>query len=87
MKASTVDAPLFQELPMTLECRLVSCDDETGCVVGDIVNISADESILDENGKISPEKFTPLVFDPVHHAYLKVGGIAGHAFQDGLKLK
>ena len=41
----------------------------------------------DENGKISVEKLQPVTFDPVHHKYLKLGGIAGTAFKDGLKLK
>lgn len=86
VKASMVDAPLAEELPMTLECRLVSFDPETGCTVGDIVNVSADERILDGEGKISPEKFTPITFDPIHHTYRKLGGVAGHAFRDGLTL-
>ena len=56
-KAEFVDAPVIDELPMTLECRLVSYDAATGCTVGEIVNVSADERILDADGKINPEKF------------------------------
>ena len=55
-KSEFVDAPLIDELPMTLECTLVSYDPETCRLVGEIVNVSADERILDENGKIDPAK-------------------------------
>lgn len=86
-KAKHVDAPVIRELPMTLECRLVSYDDRTGCTVGDIVNVSADESILDEKGNIDPAKFTPLCFDQINNTYLKMEGVVGQAFRDGLKFK
>ena len=72
---------------MALECRLLSYDEKTGCAVGEIVNVSADESVLGEDGKISPEKFEPVTYDPVHHTYIQLGAIAGKAFSDGLKLK
>ena len=86
-KADFADAPVFDELPMALECRLVRFDPGTGCTVGEILNVSADERILDSEGKISPEKLEPILFDPVHHTYLKTGPVAGSAFRDGLKLK
>ena len=85
--AEHVNAPLFDEFAMTLECRLISFDNQTGCTVAEIVNISADERILDENGKISAEKLDPLIFDAVCHTYRKLGAVAGLAFKDGLKLK
>ena len=56
-------------------------------MVGEIVNVSADERILDEDGKIDPSKLEPIVFDPVNNAYLKVGEKVGNAFRDGLSLK
>ena len=86
-KSELVDAPLIDELPMALECKLISYDEETCRLVGEIVNVSAEESILGEDGKINLAKFEPIVFDPVNHAYLKLGGKAGNAFRDGLKLK
>lgn len=82
-----MDAPLIDELPMAVECELVSFDEETGRIVGEIINVSADESILDEKGKISPSKFDPIIFDPINNAYLKVGEKVGNAFKDGLALK
>lgn len=86
-KAEFVDAPVILELPMAVECRLVSYDKEDCRLVGEIVNVSADETILDENGKIDPAKLAPIVFDPVNHAYLKLGEKVGNAFKDGMKLK
>lgn len=86
-KSEFVDAPIINELPMTLECKLISYDEESCRLVGEIVNVSADESILDDNGKIDPYKLEPIVFDPVNNAYMKLGEKVGNAFRDGLKLK
>ena len=86
-RSEFVDAPLIDELPMALECRLVSYDEESCRMVGEIVNVSAEESILDENGKIDPGKLQPITFDPVNNAYLKLGEKVGNAFRDGLALK
>ena len=86
-KAEQVDAPLIDELPMALECRLLSYDPETCCLMGEIINVSADERVLDENGKIDPAKFQPITFDPVHNTYRVIGDVVGKAFSDGLKLK
>ena len=82
-----MDAPYFEELPMTLECRLLHYDAVTGCAVGEIINVSAEETILDENGTIDPEKLRPILYDPVHHLYRNMGDVAGKAFHDGLQLK
>lgn len=86
-KAEFVDAPMIDELPMTLECKLVSYDAESCRMVGEIVNVCADERILDEDGKIDPMKLEPIVFDPVNSAYWKLGEKVGNAFKDGAKLK
>lgn len=86
-KSELVDAPVIDELPMTLECRLVSYDAESCRMVGEIVNVSAEESVLDENGKIDPAKLQPITFDAVNGAYLKLGEKVGNAFKDGMKLK
>ena len=82
-----VDAPLIDELPMAVECRLVSYDPESCRLVGEIVNVSADESVLDEAGKIDPDKLRPITFDPIHNAYRVLGEKVGNAFRDGIKLK
>ena len=81
-----VDAPLIDELAMALECRLVSYDPETCRLVGEIVNVCADESVLTD-GKIDPAKLRPITFDPMNNAYLVLGEKVGNAFSDGLKLR
>ena len=85
-KSKFVDAPLFNELPMALECKLISYDEDSCRLVGEIVNVCVDEKILDENGKIDLNKFIPITFDPVHHTYRKIGDVVGKAFSDGIKL-
>ena len=87
LKSEFVDAPLFEELPMALECKLVSYDEESCRLVGEIVNVCADERILNAEGKIDLEKFSPITYDPVYHTYRKLGEVVGQAFSDGLKLK
>ena len=86
-KSEFVDAPLIDELPMALECELISYDPETCRLVGRIVNVSADESVLGENGKVDVSKLQPITYDPMNHHYLALGEKVGQAFQDGLALK
>ena len=73
--------------PMAVECRLVSYDPETCRLVGQIVNVNAEESVLDASGNIDPDRFSPIIFDPIHHTYRKLGDIVGNAFEDGAMLK
>lgn len=87
VKSELVDAPLFDELPMTLECKLISYDEKSCRLVGEIVNVCADEKILDENGKVDLSKFSPITYDPIHHTYRKIGDVVGKAFSDGKKIK
>lgn len=87
IRSEFVDAPLFDELPMALECRLKSYDGETCRMVGEIVNVCADERILGDDGKIDLSKFRPITYDPVHHTYRVLGEVVGKAFCDGKKLK
>ena len=58
-KSETVNAPIISELPMALECKLLKFN-EDGICIGEIVNVSADESILDENGRIDAKKLDPI---------------------------
>ena len=87
VKSEFVDAPLIDELPLALECTLKSYDGETGHLVGEIVNVSVAEKILDGEGKIDMDKFQPIIFDTDNAAYLKLGEKVGNAFSDGFKLK
>ena len=86
-KSEFVDAPLIDELPMALECEVISYDAETCRLVGRIVNVSADESVLGDNGKVDVTKLQPITYDSMNHDYLVLGGKVGNAFQDGAALK
>ena len=77
-----VDAPIINEYPLTLECKVVSWAD--GILVGEVVNMSADESILTD-GKVDLEKLQPIVFDAASMSYRSIGGIVGKAWGDGKK--
>ena len=85
-KAEFVDAPVIEELPMALECRLISYDPASCHLFGQIINVSADESILTD-GKIDVMKLAPITFDPVGNTYHVIGEKVGNAFRDGVKLK
>ena len=87
VKSEFVNAPVINELPMTVECELISYDPETCRLVGRIVNVSADESFLGEDGRIDVSKLRPITFDPVRNDYLVIGEKVGNAFRDGLALK
>ena len=86
IKSEFVDAPLIEEFPMALECKLIKIT-EDGDIIGEIVNVNADEKVLGENGKISPALLQPITFDPVNNAYLTLGEKVGNAFSDGAELK
>ena len=86
-KSEFVNAPVIEELPLVLECKLVSYDTDTEICIGEVVNVSADERILDEKGKVDLTKFKPLCYDCDGHGYYVLGERVGNAFSDGLKLK
>jgi len=86
-KSDKVDAPLIDELSVALECRLKEYNPSTCILLAEIVNVSVDERVLDENGKVDPAKVRPICFDPFNNDYLLIGAKAGNAFSDGKKLK
>ena len=86
VKSEFVDAPIILELPMTVECRVKSYDPESCRLVGEIVNVSCDESALSD-GKIDPDKLKPITYDSANHTYRVVGEIVGKAFSDELEYK
>ena len=86
-RSEFVDAPLIDELPMALECEVISYDPETCRLVGRIVNVCVEESVLGDNGKVDVQKLQPITYDPVNHQYLVLGENVGRAFQAGMVLK
>ena len=85
-KSSFINAPILDELPVALECKFLKYS-EDGNIIGQIVNVSVDESVLGADGKIDFTKFRPISFEPVHRAYHVLGEKVGNAFQDGGALK
>ncbi len=83
-KSAFVDAPLIDELPMAMECRVKSF--ANGILIGEIVNVSADESVITD-GAIDPKKLKPITFDPANNTYIALGDKVGDAFKDGLQLR
>lgn len=84
-KAQFVNAPVIEEFPVTLECKFLNNED--GNLIGEIVNASADESVLGEDGNIDFGKLNLIIFDPIGAAYRAVGKKVGSAFSDGNRLK
>ena len=85
VKSEFVDAPIINELPLTLECKLLKFN-EDGNVIGEIINVSADESILTDDN-VDYKKLDAIIFDPTAAAYIRLGEKVGNAFKDGAKLK
>ena len=87
-KSAIVDAPIINELPLCCECEYVETqnDEYSYGIVGKVVNVEADESILN-NGNIDISKLEAIAFDPYTHGYYKVTEHVGNAFKDGLELK
>ena len=90
IKADNVNAPVFTDFPMTLECRILRKIDESEegyYIVAEIVNILVNEEYLAEDGKPNVEKMQLITYDPVHHGYISLGERVGNAFSDGKQLK
>lgn len=86
VKSEFVNAPIINELPLTLECELKQVFGGSK-FIGEIKNVSIDERVLGEDGELDLNKFSPITFDTVHHGYYRLGEKVGNAFADGAKLK
>lgn len=86
IKSETIDAPIIAELPLTLECKMVSYAEEPELLLGEVVGVSADDSILNEDGKIDVKKLNPICYDTAGHGYYSIGERIGNAFSDGKSL-
>ena len=83
-KSEKVNAPLIDELPIALECKVKSYEDDI--LIGEIVNVTADESVVTD-GKIDIKKLKQIAYDPTSNSYVTLGDVVDKAFSDGLKLK
>ncbi len=87
IKSEFVNAPIIKELPLCLECKVLSYDRESEILIGEVINVSVDDEILDKDGKIDLSKFKPICYDCDGHGYYALGEKVGQAFSDGLKIK
>ena len=88
--SENVDAPVFTDFPMTLECRIKRKIDESEegyYIVAEVVNILVDESYLNEDAQPDVEKMQLIAYEPVSHSYVAIGNKVGNAFMDGKTLK
>ena len=85
-KSQFVDAPLLTDFPLAIECELDHVN-EDGMIVGNIVNVSADQSVLDQQGNVDLGKAGIITYNSAQHDYRVLGKKVGNAFSDGKKLK
>ena len=85
-KSAFVNAPVIEELPMVLECEMISFDVPSCRLLGEIKNIAIDEKALTEDGKVNVEKLAPITYDSFNHDYIVLGKVVGKAFSDGKKI-
>ena len=87
-RSANVDAPVLTDFPIVMECEFIEYQDgEYGLgVIGKVVNVSADESVM-SGDKVNVDAVNAIAFDPYTHGYYKVSGRVGEAFKDGAKFK
>lgn len=88
VKSSKVNAPVVQEFPLTLECKVVEAKNEVYGfhVIGEIVGILAEENVLNEKGKVEPSKLNAFLFDQFQNGYYAIGEKVGQAWNAGTPL-
>lgn len=87
--AENVNAPIINEFKVSLECKVMHIA-EVGShtqITGEIVNVQAEEEVLNEKGKISYEKLNPICYDDVSHSYFEIGDFIDKSHKVGLKFK
>ncbi len=88
VKSQKVDAPVVEEFPLTLECKVVECQQTVYGfrVLGEIVGVLAEEDVLDSKGKVDPTRLNAFVFDQFQSGYYAIGEKVGQAWNTGAKL-
>jgi len=87
-KSRFVNAPVIEEFPVVLECELAEIveTEHLHAVIGRIVNVAAEERVLDEKGKVDPAKLDALIFDQFRSGYYVANGQVGKAWNAGAPL-
>ena len=84
VKSERVDAPIIEEYPICMECKVVGFEDD-GTLL-EVVNVLAEEKYLNEDGTLKLDEMGIIAYDPYGHGYYKVGNKVGNAFEEGKKL-
>lgn len=85
-KSNKVNAPIFDQYPLVMECEVDNFDEEAGVLIGKIINLSVDEKYI-KNGKIDVKSMEFLAFDPINGKYRLVGEEVADAFKVGFNIK
>jgi len=86
VKSDKIDAPLFEEFPLVMECKVDNFDEEAGILIGEVINVSVDEKYI-KDGKVDTKALEIIVYDPINHKYRLVADEVGDAFKIGNQLK
>lgn len=84
VKSNKVDAPIIEEYPICMECKVGGYEDDG--VLVEVVNVQAEEKYLNEDGTIKLNEVGIISYDPYGQGYYVVGDKVGQAFSDGKKL-
>ena len=85
VKNDLVDAPYVKEFPLIIECKVLKIV-KIGLhteFIGEIMDVKADSSALNEKGLPDIEKMKPIIWNPAGMTYHKVGNPVGQAFSIG----
>lgn len=87
-KSERVHAPVIREFPVVMECELLEFleSEYVSGIVGRIVNVRAEESVLTAEGKVDPAKLHALMFDQFGNGYYSTGAKVGQAWHAGAGL-
>ncbi|MCL6106063.1 MAG: flavin reductase family protein [Actinobacteria bacterium] len=88
VKSELVDAPVIEEFPLVLECRVLKTV-RIGIhtqFIGEIMDVKADEAVLD-GGKVSVDALAPFAYAPETHEYRALGAVVARAFSVGKQIE
>ncbi len=87
-KSEHINAPVIEESPITLECRVeeIRQFDKTLRIIAEIIDVLVDDSIEMLNGHLDISRANIASYDPDGNLYYRLGDEIGHAFLDGKQL-
>ena len=83
-KSEKVDAPIIEEFPICMECKVLGFEDD-GTLV-EVVGVSAEEKYINDDGTLKLSEMGIISYDPYGHGYYEIGNKVGQAFSEGKKI-